>query len=308
MPDKSKLSLIIPFLNEENNLSALFSKLVKVLEDIDEEYEIIFIDDGSTDSSLDIIREMKSANPAIKCLSFSRNFGHQIALFAGIKESNGDIVITMDADLQHPPAVIHELIKMQRAGYNVVNTKRIDSDRISFFKKATSIIFYKIINLLSDVYIEPASSDFRLMDRLAVNGFLEIQERDRFNRGLVKWMGFKQGLVEYYAPPRLSGTSKYTIRKMFHFALDGVTAFSSKPLRISFYLGLLTFLAGLIYTFFAIIQYFRGDTIQGWTSILVSVLIIGGIQLLSLGIIGEYIARIFNESKRRPVYLIKEKF
>ena len=300
------ISVVIPVFNEENNIQILLNELKIVLAKLSISWEIIFVDDGSNDKSFEIIQNESLKNSNVKGISLSRNFGHQIALLAGIGFSAGDAVITMDADMQHPPDIIPELYKKYKEGFDIVNTKRIDSHKTGVFKKTTSRFFYSLINFLSDVKIESASADFRLMNRKSVNAFLKLPERERFTRGLISWMGFRQTIINYQCNPRYSGESRYTISKMMRFALDGITSFSSKPLRISFYLGLLTFLSGFIYALYAVINFLRGSTVPGWTSILVSVLILGGIQLLSLGIIGEYIARIFNESKSRPAYLIKE--
>ncbi len=307
MAKEINISIVVPLYNEENNIELLYSKLVAVINEIKTDYEIIFVDDGSIDNSFDLIKKLSKENEFIKGLSLSRNFGHQVALLAGIECSVGSVVITMDADLQHPPEVIKLMYNKYLEGYDIINTKRIDSKNIGYFKKFSSKCYYELINILSNVKIETSSSDFRLMNRKAINAFIKIRERDRFTRGLVSWMGFKQTIIEYHAPSRLIGKSKYTFKKMTHFALDGITSFSSKPLRLSFYLGLIVFFVGFIYAIYALIQYYSGASSPGWASILISVLIIGGIQLLSIGIIGEYIARIFNESKGRPIYFIKEK-
>jgi glycosyltransferase involved in cell wall biosynthesis len=300
------ISIVIPLLNEEGNIKLLSDRLIEVLNSITDVYEIIFVDDGSSDQSLEIIKKLSKENNHIKGITFSRNFGHQIALMAGLEHTQGDIVITMDADLQHPPEVIFNLIQKYNEGYDIVNTLRRDSKHTGYLKKSSSKGFYKIINLLSEVNIEPASADFRLMKRKTVNEFLKLPEKDRFTRGLISWMGFKQTTIEYDTPIRHSGETKYSWRKMIGLATDGITSFSSKPLRISFYIGLFVSLIGLFYAIYAVVQYIQGDTQPGWTSILVSILIIGGIQLLSIGIIGEYLARIFKESKNRPLYIVKE--
>lgn len=301
------ISVVVPLLNEEGNLPALKTELVQVLERTNQHFELIFVDDGSTDASLEIMRTFVQEDKRIKGISFSRNFGHQIALTAGLEHAKGDIVITMDADLQHPPSLIPELLAKYEEGYDIVNTIRKETADSSLFKKVSSRGFYSLMNKMSDVRIEPAAADFRLMSRRTVDAFLLLPEKDRFTRGLISWMGYNQAMVPYSAPERFSGKSKYSARKMLHFATDGITSFSAKPLRISFYLGLIISLIGLVYSGFAIVQYFLGNTQPGWTSILVSVLIIGGIQLISIGIIGEYLARVFKESKNRPLYLIKER-
>ncbi len=303
----SLLSIVVPVFNEEDNVGSMYNSIIEVFHANNiSEFEVLFVDDGSKDNTFNEIQKISNNDSRARGLSLSRNFGHQIALYAGIEFSKGDFVVTMDGDMQHPPEVIPELIKMQKNGFDIVNTKRIDAKNTGFFKKLNSRLFYKVINLLSDVHIEPASSDFRLMNRKAADAFLEIPERDRFTRGLVGWMGFKQAFYEYKANPRYKGKSKYTFRKMLRFAFDGITSFSNKPLRVALYSGLLFFLLGMIYAAYAVYQYFQGQTIPGWTSILVSVIVLGGIQLLSLGLLGEYIARIYKETKARPKYFIKD--
>jgi len=303
---KIAISIVIPLLNEEGNILVLYKTLLPVLEKISTDYEILFIDDGSKDESFEVIQKICNENERVLGISLSKNFGHQIALTAGIEHTTGEVVITMDADMQHPPEVINELYNKYQEGFDIVNTIRTETSDSGAFKKITSNWFYKIINHLSDIQIEPGAADFRLMNRKTVDAFLQLKEKDRFTRGLISWMGFKQAMIPYTAPPRFSGTSKYSITKMFRFAADGITSFSAKPLRISFYAGLIVSLVGLLYSIYAIIEYFGGKTIPGWTSILVSILIIGGIQLISIGIIGEYLARVFNEAKGRPLYLIKQ--
>lgn len=303
---KADISVVIPLLNEDGNIQVLYDALLPVVEKISPGYEIIFVDDGSKDKSFDCIQRICNQNNRVLGISFSRNFGHQIALTAGIEHSSGKIVVTMDADMQHPPEVILDLVKKYNEGFDIVNTIRKETADSGAFKKMTSRWFYRIINNLSDIRIEPAAADFRLMSRKTVDAFLQLKEKDRFTRGLISWMGFKQAMIPYTAPSRFSGKSKYSITKMFRFAADGITSFSAKPLRISFFAGLIISLIGLLYSIYAVIEYFMGKTIPGWTSILVSILIIGGMQLISIGIIGEYLARVFNEAKNRPMYLVKE--
>lgn len=303
---KKHLSVVIPLLNEEGNIQVLYSSLIPVLERLGKDFEIIFVDDGSKDSSFAQIAGISAKDERVLGVSLSRNFGHQIALTAGMEHASGDVVITMDGDMQHPAEVIADLYKKYEEGYDIVNTIRTETADSGVFKKVTSSWFYRIINNLSDIHIEPAAADFRLMNRKTVDAFLQLREKDRFTRGLISWMGFKQAMIPYTAPPRFSGRSKYSITKMFRFAADGITSFSAKPLRVSFFAGLIVSLIGLLYSIYAIIEYFGGKTIPGWTSILVSILIIGGIQLISIGIIGEYLARVFNEAKNRPLYLVKQ--
>ncbi len=299
------LSVIIPCYNEEGNINKLIHELTIVLKPYSFSYEIICIDDGSKDATFKIIQEIAKANERISGFSLSRNFGHQIALLAGLENSRGDVVITMDGDLQHPTEVIPELIKKHMEGFDIVNTKREYDQSATFFKKLTSKWFYILINKISDIKVEPQSSDFRLMNRETVNAFLKLEEHDRFTRGLVQWLGFKQTTVSYKANPRYAGTTGYSLKKMISFAIDGITSMSSKPLRLSLYSGIVFFLIGFLYGVFALINYMNGITVPGWTSILITILVIGGVQLLMLSIIGEYVAKIFNEAKSRPLYFIK---
>jgi len=300
------ISVVVPAYNEEQNIAQIYPLIKSNLASISNNYEIIFVDDGSTDNSFNTIKELGVNDNKVIGISLSRNFGHQIALMAGLEHSKGDVVITIDADLQHPPEVFPELYDQYKKGFDIVNTIRIDPKGTNPFKKFSSYMYYKLVNLLSDTKIQPASADYRLMNRKAVDALLQLKERDRFTRGLVSWMGFEQTYISYNASPRFQGKSKYTIAKMLRFAMSGITSFSAKPLRISFYIGMFIAFIGVLYAVFAIVSYFEGKTVQGWTSILVSVLIIGGIQLISIGIIGEYLARVFKEAKGRPLYFVKE--
>jgi len=299
------ISIVIPVFNEEENITFLHGVLKEVLDANFENYEIIFADDGSRDSTFEKIQKLHESDPSVKGLSFSRNFGHQAALYAGLSKAKGDIVVTMDGDMQHPPEMIPVLYQKYQEGYDIVNTRRIDADETGAIKKITSKWYYKVINYLSDVPIEPAAADFRLMSKKAVHALNNMPERHRFTRGLVGWMGFNQAIIDYKAKKRHAGTTKYTFGKMIRFGIDGIVSFSVKPLRIAFYIGLIVSILSMIYALFAIIQYINNETVEGWTSILVSVLFLGGMTLLSLGVIGEYIARIFNEVRRRPMYFIK---
>lgn len=304
--EKVEISVVVPILNEEDNIRLLYQQLIPILKGLSSRYEVIFVDDGSTDRSFSIVKELATNDPRIRGISFSKNFGHQIALLAGLKKSRGEAVITMDGDLQHPPDFIPVLYAKFQEGYEIVNTKRIDQAEINLFKKSSSRLYYRLINFLSTVPIEPASADFRLMSRVTVDAFLNIPERDRFTRGLISWMGFRQVVVTFQAMARAAGKTKYSFRKMIRFGLNGITSFSARPLRISFFSGSIISFAGLIYAVFAVLKFFSGQTVPGWTSILVSLLIIGGVILINLGIVGEYIARIFNEVKSRPLYFIKD--
>lgn len=301
------LSIIVPCYNEEGNLDKLINELTIVLKPYSFSYEIICIDDGSSDNTFTILQKIAKENERVFGFSLSRNFGHQIALLAGLDESKGDVIITMDADLQHPPAIIPKLIEKHIEGFDIVNTIRVYDKSTTIFKKQSSKWFYSFINKISDIKIEPQSSDFRLMNRETVDAFLALKERNRFTRGLIKWIGYNQTAIEYQAQKRFSGTSAYSYKKMISLAVDGVTSMSAKPLRVSLYVGFILFLSGIVYSIIAISNYFKGVNVEGWTSILISILVIGGIQLLILSIVGEYVSKIFYESKDRPLYLIKSK-
>jgi polyisoprenyl-phosphate glycosyltransferase len=306
MPENLELSLVIPLFNETENITPLYRAIIPVIHKLNRSTEIIFVDDGSLDHSFDLVKYLASQDPRVKGISLSRNFGHQVALTAGLQQAKGSLIVTLDADLQHPPEIIISLIDQYEQGFDIVNTRRMDSSDNGYFKRLSSRYFYRFMNRIADISLTESSSDFRLMTRKALDCFLQFEEKDRFTRGLVSWMGFRQTVVDYECPPRFAGQSKYTLRKMLHFAADGITSFSAKPLRIASYMGVIVFLIGLLYTGYAIIRHISGNTIPGWTSLLVTVLLLGGIQLLSLGVIGEYLARIFNESKSRPLYFIKD--
>ena len=300
------ISVVIPVYNEAPNITELVNRVNAVLAVSGKSYEIILSDDGSKDATLEEIKKLSTEHLFLKAVSLSRNFGHQVALTAGMDHAAGSIIITLDGDLQHPPELIPELLKKHAEGFDIVNTLRLETEGTGPVKNLTSKGFYRLINALSDVEIKAGAADFRLMSRRAADAFLSLKEKDRFTRGLVSWMGFEQTFVPYEADKRFAGKSKYTLRKMVRFALDGLTSFSAKPLRISLYLGFLFAIFGLFYALYAIINHNTGNTMPGWTSLLIMILLIGGLQLISLGIIGEYLARVYNETKNRPLYFVKE--
>lgn len=301
-----KISVVVPCFNEEEGLKTFNETLLQFLPR-NYDYEIIYINDGSSDNTFQEIKALADYNPQIKYISFSRNFGHQNALKAGYDYASGDCAISLDADLQHPPAVIPELIAKWEQGFEVVNTIRHDNQSISLAKKMSSGLFYRIMKKLSDVNIENGMADFRLVDKKVLKELKRFQENYLFFRGIIPWMGFKQTTVEFTANERFAGTTKYTFRKMLKFATTGVTAFSVKPLRISIYLGSVIALLSFIYGLYAVyVHFFTNQAVAGWTSVIISVLFVGGINLLMLGIIGEYLGKLFIENKRRPNYLISE--
>ena len=302
---KKKISVAVPVFNEEANLREFYKRTSDVLKELDYDYNIIFVDDGSKDSSAFILNELAKEDEHVEAYLLSRNYGHQLAITCGMDNADGDVVITMDGDLQHPPELIPQLIELWEAGNEIVQTKRVATEDAGFIKNLTSSAYYKLINALSEVEITPGGSDFRLMDRKAVDAFKLYRERARFIRGLVRTLGFKVAEFEFVAPPRFAGVSKFNFRKMFHFALDGITSFSNVPLRWAFYLGLLCGLVSLgLMGHVLYVKYISEDAVPGWATMMVCTLFIGGIQLIGIGILGEYIGRIFEEIKQRPLYLV----
>lgn len=300
-----KISLVIPCYNEEENLFALYNAIIKVVEKHGS-YEIIFVDDGSKDSSLSILKELASKNANVNYIALSRNFGHQNALKAGLDAATGDCTISMDADMQHPPELIDELIAKWQEGYDVVYTIRKNS-KLPFFKKLTSKLYYKFIKKLSDTEIHEGTADFRLLDKKVVKELSRLKENYLFIRGLVSWLGFNHTAVSYTAQDRYKGKSKYSYKKMIGFARSGVTSFSTKPLYLSALLGTIIAALSFLYALYAIwASIFTDWVITGWTSTIVSVLFMGGVQLIMIGVLGEYLGKMFIENKRRPNYIVKE--
>ncbi len=299
------LSVVAPAYNEAQNIPRLLERLEKVLRD-SEEWELIIVDDGSTDDTLQVAKALAAFMPKLHYLSLTRNFGHQTALKAGLDHARGDCVISLDADLQHPPEMIPEMIRQWRAGFEVVNMVRADAS-VPFFKRLTSRFFYWLTNLLSDYRIEPGSSDFRLLDRRVVEVLRGIEERNLFLRGLIPWLGFRQTHLTYEPANRAAGASKYTLSQMMRLAMLGLTSSSLRPLHVSTLIGAIMSILALLYAAYALwARFFAGTVITGWTSLLISILLIGGIQLLMLGIIGEYLGRGLTEIKSRPLYVLRE--
>ncbi|HNZ27480.1 MAG TPA: glycosyltransferase family 2 protein [Spirochaetota bacterium] len=302
-----KVSVVIPSYNEEQNIPVLAQSLSGILEKYPD-YEIIFVNDGSSDKTLDNIKKTRESNDKIHYVSFSRNFGHQNALRAGLDAAKGDCIVSMDADMQHPPEIIPDLIDKWLEGWDIVYTIREDSKKLSFFKRKSASMFYGIINKLANLQIEKGAADFRLLDRKVVDALKLFRERSIFYRGIISWMGFKQLGIRYKPADRLYGESKYTLKKMFAFALNGITSFSVVPLHISTVLGIIISILSFAYGLYSIIiKIFTNKTISGWTSIMVGIFFLGGIQLIMLGIIGEYIGKLFIEIKGRPSYIVEEK-
>ena len=299
------VSVIIPAHNEEGNISLLTKKLEQILRNYS--YEILFVDDGSCDRTLERIKAARKSNPRLQYLSLSRNFGHQNALKAGLDHTSGDCVITMDADLQHPPELIPELIDRWGEGFEIVYTIRKDERCTPFFKRLTARLFYNLINVISEVHIQEGTADFRLLDRKVVEVLKTMNESTLFYRGIIPWTGFRQIGVHYTAANRHAGRSKYSLRRMTRFALGGIVSFSVLPLRLATVLGFIMAISGFIIGLKAIYEaLFTTKTVPGWASTIVSVVFVGGVQLIILGIIGEYVGMLFIESKKRPHYILRE--
>lgn len=300
------LSIIVPLYNEEANVSPLLEKLIPAVKQFN--YEILLINDGSRDNTVAKIKEHAKTNTHIKLISFVRNFGHQMALAAGYKYAKGHCVISMDADLQDPPSLIPEMVAKWQEGFKIVYAKREKRDE-GWFKKLTARFFYRLINSLSDTPIPNDVGDFRLLDRLVVDLINQLPEKSRFMRGLVAWGGFESTAVTFKRIRRAYGTTHYPFSKMFSFAMDGITSFSTKPLKLASYLGFFTFFCGglgIVYAMYRRIFLPHEFWITGWTGLFVAVTFFGGVQLLTIGIIGEYIGKIYKEVQSRPQYLVTE--
>jgi polyisoprenyl-phosphate glycosyltransferase len=301
-----KISLVVPCFNEEANIPVLYQHVREVL--ADRETEFVFVDDCSTDGTLSVLEALAAGDPSVKYVSFSRNFGHQSALRAGLEYATGDCVISLDADMQHPPELLPEMIGKWNEGYDMVVTLRQDTAKLPWFKRLTSSLFYKIINALSEVNIQKGAADFRLIDRKIVDVLVhDITEYHLFYRGMINWIGFRQTAIPYVPNARFSGNTKYSFRKMLNLALDGVTSFSIKPLKFAIILGLLLAAFSAVYALFALaMSLFTDQTVRGWTSVILSILFIGGVNMILLGIIGEYVGKIYMQVKNRPHFLVKK--
>ncbi len=305
--DGQLLSVIVPCYNEEDVIAEMVVRLQGFCSQLELfKVELIFIDDGSQDNTREILKSFAAKDSRIKIIGFARNFGHQIAVTAGIDAANGDAVVLIDADLQDPPEVIHQMIKKWRQGFDVVYGTRTQREGESTYKLATARAFYRLLNWLSDVPIPLDTGDFRLMSRSVVDTLRSMPERDRFIRGMVSWVGFRQTSLPYKREKRFAGKSKYPLRKMLYFATDGIFSFSKKPLRLSIGLGFASAALALIGIVYVVIGRLTSDWVRGWAGIMFTVLFIGGVQLISIGILGEYIGRIYNEIKHRPLYVADE--
>lgn len=300
-------SVVVPVYNEQENISILYRRLSEVLKSLTKSYEIIFVNDGSLDKSIEIIKELSSRNCEVKFLDFSRNFGHQIAITAGMDFSQGRAIIIIDCDLQDPPELIPKMIEEWEKGYEVVYAVRRKRKGETFFKKFTAFLFYRIFSKLTNINMPLNAGDFRLIDRKILDTLRTIRERHRFMRGLISWVGYRQSGVFYDREKRVAGKTKYPFLKMLRFSIDGITSFSVLPLKIATILGFVisgfAFLVGL---YFIWLKISMDEIIQGWMTLANSILFLGGVQLIILGILGEYIGRIYDEVKQRPLYIVRE--
>ncbi len=300
------LSVLIPVFNEEGNVALVYEQLIAHISTICR-YEIIFIDDGSSDNTLEAIKELQQVDQQVHFLCFSRNFGHQSALKAGLDYCNGDVIVSMDGDLQHPPQLIPQMIECWQKGAEIVYTRRVDGEETSWFKRNTSGLYYKLISSLSSIHLQPGAADFRLIDKEVLKVIRRFQEADIFFRGLVAWVGFRQCEIPYLPAKRRAGATKYTLRKMIRLALNGLLGFSVFPLRVASVIGFLVSLLSFAYGIYAIWMRFFGDeVVSGWASVMTGIYFLGGMQLICLGICGEYIGKIFIQVKQRPHYILRE--
>ncbi|MBN1384706.1 MAG: glycosyltransferase family 2 protein [Elusimicrobia bacterium] len=302
-----KYSVVVPVYREEDIIINFFKELNSVMNTLKDPYEIIFVDDQTDTNTVKKIKEVCDTNPQVKLVNLSRNFGHQVALTAGIDLAKGDAVIMLDGDLQHPPSLLPELIDYWKDGYDVVYTVRQDHKGTSFFKRIAAYLFYTILNKISDIDVKFNCADFRLMSRKAVESLKKFREHSPFLRGLVNWMGYKRIGIPFESAKRAGGTSKYSYSRLFKFAMDGIIPFSEFPIRIITVFGLIVAVCSFIYIFAIIYYYFfSGVVVPGWYTLIGAILLLGGVQIVMIGIVGEYIAKIFYEVKNRPLYLIDE--
>jgi len=307
MTTLKRLSLVVPVYNEEEGIRAFHARASAVMKTLPElDYEIIYVDDGCKDQSFEIMEEFAAADDKVRVVKLSRNFGHQIAITAGLDHARGDAIVFIDADLQDPPEVILEMVARWREGFDVVYGQRRRREGESAFKLATASVFYRMLRALASIDIPPDVGDFRLISSRVAQELRALREKDRYIRGLVSWVGFRQTAVVYDRDERVAGVTKYPLRKMIKFALDGLTSFSTAPLRVATWMGYAASFLAFLYLLVVFVQVLMGITVDGWASIMVVALFMGGVQLICLGILGEYIGRVFNEVKPRPIYIVEK--
>jgi polyisoprenyl-phosphate glycosyltransferase len=301
------LSVVVPLYQEAAVIPELLTRLTRSLDSLDCEWEAVLVDDGSTDGTWSLLREAANRDDRFRAIRLTRNFGHQPALTAGLRAAEGRAVVTMDGDLQHPPEIVPALVAKGAEGFDVVYAIRSTSDSEGWFKVTSARLFYWLLNRLASLDLPPGAGDFRYMSRRVVQSLLSMPERSRFLRGMTRWTGYTQTAIEFDRSPRQAGDSKYRLRHMVRFALDAIVSFSALPLRIASFLGVTFSLLGGLYLLYVLyVRLFTDDALAGWTSVMIAVLILGGVQLACLGIIGQYLGRIYEEVKGRPLFLILE--
>ncbi|AJI46966.1 glycosyltransferase family 2 protein [Francisella philomiragia] len=308
MDNKNKLtSIIIPVKDESEGIDHLFNRLMPILEQLPTKYELVFINDGSNDNTLDLLLEKQKSIPEIAVVDLSRNFGKEAALFAGFANCKGDAAISIDADLQDPPELILEMVEHWLNGYEVVTAVRENRDTDTSTKKHTAGLFYTVMNKISETKLTPNAGDYRLLNRAAINAFLELKEKVRFNKGLLTWIGFKEKIVYHAREERVAGQTKWNYWKLFKFSIDGITSFSRAPLEIWSYIGVfVAFMSFLYGSFFILKSLVFGIDVPGYPSLITFILFFSGLQMIGIGMLGSYIGRIFIETKHRPLYIVRE--
>ena len=301
------VSVVVPVYNEAEVIGEMYRRLTHVASTLpDLDYELIVVDDGSRDESYSSLVSLARSDSRLRVLKLSRNFGHQTAITAGIDVARGDAVVVIDADLQDPPEVIPDMVQRWREGFDVIYGVRAKRSGETMMKLATASVFYRMLHRMTNISIPVDAGDFRLMSRRAADQLRAMREKDRFVRGLISWIGFKQTSVPYHREARFAGKTKYPLRKMLKFAIDGLTSFSTVPLKLATWMGYLASAFAFIYLASVFVQKWLGRTVEGWATIMVAMLFMGGVQLICLGIMGEYIGRIFTEAKQRPLYVVEE--
>jgi dolichol-phosphate mannosyltransferase len=307
MGSKALISVVVPVFNEAECIGHFHQRASAALKQLEGcDYELVYVDDGSRDASCEIMRTFTDGDPRVRVVRFSRNFGHQIAITAGLDYAQGDAIVFIDADLQDPPEVIAGLVQKWRDGYDVVYARRATRKGETAFKLLTAAVFYRMLRSIANVDIPPDVGDFRLISARVADQLRAMREKDRFIRGMVSWVGFPQSYVMYNRDERHAGKTKYPLAKMIKFAFDGLTSFSSAPLRVATWVGYLSSALAFLYLFSVFVQVWLGITVEGWATIVVAVLFLGGVQLICLGILGEYLGRVFNEVKPRPIYIVQD--
>jgi polyisoprenyl-phosphate glycosyltransferase len=305
--DQVTLSLVVPVLNEQEAIPIFIKSIAEVFDGLDLGYEIVFVDDGSTDATAEVVRDYAARDATVRLVRLSRNFGKEAALTAGLDACRGAAVIPMDVDMQDPPALIPEFVRLWREGYDVVYGQRVDRNSDTVAKKRSAGMFYRVFNSVSAQRIEPNVGDFRLMSREVVEATLQLRERNRFMKGIFAWVGYRAIAVPYSRPARSAGETKFNYWRLWNLALDGLTSFSTVPLRIWTYAGLFVAAAAVLYTAVILIQTLAfGREVPGYASLMIVVLLLGAVQIVSLGIMGEYLGRLYMETKQRPIYLVRE--